>query len=468
MALVTEGQVVKPYGFTKGFERAVATMLCASAQFYARVGTGITAEALATEEAQQAVLAVQEIARETGTGPGSCLLVVQRLRRWANSGKVTFELVTRVSDMFDTALDAGLPPLESTVTELTPVLQQRIRDRAVRSAIEAYGKGEALTDAMQLEEEAQRVGKGDGDLGLLLGEETLRELQALARVERLPTGVLELDAEIGGLPRGGLGFFLGAPGDGKSMGLSQVAAVSMLTGALTVYASLELPRSIVNARVVAAATNIAINELTSNEDLARERMMALKQAGAAGFVSQYFSPQTTTVRDLASWVDRIEQQYGRKVDTVVVDYADKLGAPLRPGQREQSEYTVQRDVYEGLRHYGVETERFMWTASQATRQKDKRKRLDLNDTADSMHKGRVADLVVTINLEDEATMVSLYTAKNRHGKSRFAVGPMPLDWAFGRLTALEMPVMWTPAGRTIQLLNGGQKTQAGGPNNGGW
>jgi hypothetical protein len=126
---------------------------------------------------------------------------------------------------------------------------------------------------------------------------------------------------------------------------------------------------------------------------------------------------------------------GRTLDMLIVDYGDKL-VSAHKNKDDKNSYTSARDVFEGLRVYAVEKKLFCWTASQANRQKDRKKTLDLNDTADSMHKVRVADLVITINLRNEATEIVFYVAKNRTGKSRGEAGPLPVDFATGRIAPI--------------------------------
>jgi hypothetical protein len=151
-----------------------------------------------------------------------------------------------------------------------------------------------------------------------------------------------------------------------------------------------------------------------------------------------FTPYATTLEDIKEWVDQCEQFYGRKMDLLVVDYADKVGAKAKKGEQQSNEYTSGRVVYEGLRIYADARKMFCWTASQANRQKDRKKVLDLNDVADSLHKIRVADLVVTLNLqgEGEETEVVLNIAKHRTGRSRVKIGPLPCAYELGQVVAV--------------------------------
>ncbi len=427
----------KPYNLDPVFEKAVVTLTCSNPRFYGRVGTVLDPELLKLDASKHAVRAAHAIYQDVGHGPSAGVLVIQRLRSWMQDGKLTLEAVKAVADLFDDAEDSGMPDAESVIAELAPILQQRMRDEAVLAAIESHGKKGDLSRVLALESKAARIGVADTSVGTVLGTESWNEMASLRELERLPTGIIELDGVLdGGLVRGGLGVAVGASGDGKSMMLSHIAGVSLPTGLFVGYATLELPRAEVLARVKANITGIPINALKAGETKeARARLEAL--AGRLGkFVVMDFTPYATTIEDIKEWVDACEQFYGRKMDLLVVDYGDKVGVKAKKGDQ-SSEYTSGRVVYEGLRIYAHERKTFCWTASQANRQKDKKKVLDLNDVADSMHKIRVADLVVTLNLqgEGEDLQVVLNVAKHRTGRSRVKVGPFPCAYEIGQVVA---------------------------------
>jgi hypothetical protein len=67
----------------------------------------------------------------------------------------------------------------------------------------------------------------------------------------------------------------------------------------------------------------------------------------------------------------------------------------------------------------------------------------LNDVADSMHKIRVADLVITLNLQDEDAedpSIVFNIAKHRTGKAKVKIGPMPTEYERGRLCPIVEPL----------------------------
>ncbi len=431
-----------PYNLDPLFECLMVTLACTSMRFYGRIGAAIDPELLKNETAKVAMRAAHQIAADVGHGPAKPLMVIQRLRRWMNDGKLTLEAVKEVAEYFDEAEDCGLPDEDSVIAELAPLIQQRIRDDAVTAAIESYGKAGDLSKVVELANKADRIGEVDTSVGTILGSESFAEVTAMKDLVRLSTGVLELDSVLdGGLQNGGLGILVGGSGDGKSMGLSHIGGTAFLESLFVAYATLELPREVVLARVKANITGVPINTMLAGEVKEAKRRLAELQHRIGRFVVQEFAPKVTTVEDIKQWVENVELQAGRKIDVLIIDYGDKLGAKAKKGEQ-QNEYTGALAVFEGLRTYAAHRKIFCWTASQASRQKDSKKRLDLNDVADSMHKIRVADLVITLNLRDADTdepQILFYVAKHRTGKSRVEVGPMPTEYERGRICPILEP-----------------------------
>ncbi len=434
---------VAPYNFSPGFECAVISLACSKPRFYGRIAHELDPDMLNNAACKLALKAAHAINTDTGHGPSSTVLVIQRLRAWMADGKVAFEAISAVNDVFDDAEDAGLIDEEGIIAELAPMLSLRIRDDAVQSAIESYAKHGDLAKVVAMESRAVRMGQVDTSVGTILGSDSFSEIQKLRELERLKTGVVELDSVLdGGLQRAGLGVIIGGSGDGKSMMLSHISGVSILGGLHVAYATLELPVAVVLARIKSNLTGIPINTILGPErGVAECKERLAKMAPRLGrCVVQEFPPQATTVEDLKDWVRRVEEQAGRAIDLLVVDYADKLTAKVKRGEKDSSEYTMGLLVYEGLRTYSAERKMFCWTASQSTRQKDRKKKLDLNDVADSMHKIRVADLVITLNLEDdgENPQITFNVAKHRTGRSRVTVGPLPAEYECGRVCSVVL------------------------------
>jgi len=431
-----------PYNLDADFERQVVTLVCCRPRFLGRLRSALDPECFNLPASKLAVQACLAVARDLGHGPDSALVVIQRLRRWMGEGKVTQADIQDVADVFDAAEDAGLLAEDEVLGELTPLLRRRAEREAVETAVKAFQKRGDLGDAFDQMERARRIGTNDSSVGTIVGPESFGQLERLRQVQRLPTGILELDDVLaGGVMRGTESMFLGGPGDGKSMGLMQVACNAARMGFHVGIATLELPEPIQLARCKANLTGFCIDDiLDAPDDPQFHKALADVQAvpGFGRIVVKEFSPLATTVEDLRDWVKDAEADWGFPMDVLVVDYADKL--TVRSGLRKDDNgYTIGRLVYESLRVFASETSRWVWTASQATRGEGgkKQKKLDLGDTSDSMHKVRVADLVISLNARDDGTQMVFYVAKNRLGSSRKTVGPLPVEWERARIAPLN-------------------------------
>lgn len=425
------------YGFEPEFERALITLCCSRPTMYGRVGSALDPEGIDSEVARLALQAARAIAEDLGRGPDKAVIVIQRLRRWQQQGRVTQEQIEAVNDLFDQAEDAGLPAEESIISEVAPVLRRRYQQAAVEMAMDEYAKRGDFAQVAQIIEKAQRVGEADTSVGTRLGSASFDAIEQIRHMERLPTGIPELDMVLdGGLWRGAEAMVVGGAGDGKSMFLSHQASEGLMLGLHVLMATLELPEAVVLSRIKSNLTGVPINNILDGQmDVAKQRLENMSgQIGTC--VVKYFSPHTTTVEDIKEWLKACEDREGRPVDLLVIDYADKLTAKV---DRDSGEYKAMRVVYEGLRILAVDRKLWCWTASQKRRSAEKgKKKADVDDVADSIHKSRVADMVITLNARgDENDQLLFHVAKNRLGRSHVSVGPLPHDFSCGRVVPVN-------------------------------
>lgn len=426
----------EPYGFDPDFERAVVTLAASKRNFWSKIGYALDPESVSLPGSRLALETCGQLARELGHGPGSCLIVVQRLTRQMNDGKITLDQVRSVDALFEAAEDFGLPDVEVVVQELAPVIRRRMQSHAIMTAHDQYARRGDFRNVVEGLERAARVGLVDSSVGTLVGAAGFSEIDALSTLVRLPTGILELDMQMrDSLHRGGLGVWLGGSGDGKSQALINQAAYGMSREKLFVgVGTLELPRPVQLARLSANLTGIPTNQIMENAADKAEAKRRLEVMGPhiGMCIVEEFPPHATTVRDIVDWIDRVAEVYGRPFDLLCLDYGDKLYDPKVKGD---NEYLAMRYVFEGLRRdVAVAYNMWVWTGAQAGRPtKDAGKRLELHHVSDSMHKVRVADIVVTLNARDEGAQLLYFVAKNRLGRSRFQVGPVPTDFERARM-----------------------------------
>lgn len=430
---------VETYQFSPEFERAVTYLSCCRARFYGRVGAYLDDDAMPSAPAKLAIRAARAIAKDNGTGPDSSILVIQRLHRWRHEGQVTHEEILAVNDLFDAAEDSGLPDEEQVIKELAPMLRRRMESVAVKTAMDEYAKRGDFTKVVNIINKAAAIGASDTSLGDKLGGSSFDLIDQLRYIDRLPLGCTELDIALGGgQPRGQMSVFVGGPGGGKSMQLSQTGAYSMMNGLFVGYATFELPPPIILARLVSAITGITIDSIMEGNSDARQRIEATPLGPC---VVKEFTANVSTVADVKGWVERLEQEFSRPLDLLVVDYADKIAVPNSGKDKDKSSYKAMEVVYEDLRIYGHVKKMWTMTASQSSRKDSKKTKqhLDLENMADSINKARVADLVVTLNASEENDEITYFIAKNRTGQSRKAIGPLPTDYACGLVCPIVRP-----------------------------
>ena len=427
----------EPYPFEVRFARIVATLACTSQAFYARVGKYLEADAFPDEQCKLAVRTAKLVAGEAGRGPDSALIIIQRLRRQMHEGTVTQDQIEAVNDMFDEVEDVGVPDTELVLAEVVPVLKRRLERDALERGFASYHKRGDMSAVSEALAEARRIGEVDTDLGTVLGQGSFEAMERLKQVQRLPTGVLELDDVLRGGPmRGTESMFLAGSGTGKSMGLIQVAVHAALVGHHVAFATMELPEPIILARMKACMTGIPIDAILDDPDKCGVKPALAKLIQGRPFgriVVKYFPAGATTVGDLTSWAGDVAKEH--PISLLVADYFDKCG--VAPHHKNKSKYDQGELVYEEGRLWAQENGLWLWTASQAKRKADKKtQRVVQDDVADSINKIRVADLVVSLSSSEDG-LIKWYIAKNRLGIAEIEVGPMPHDFACARIAPVD-------------------------------
>lgn len=434
----------EPYQLDPDFEKVVLLYAASKAKFWAVAGHVLDPDCMAHPLAKILLETIRIIAKESGHGPESTIIVIQRLQRRMYEGKVTKDQIKEVFNLFEDAEDLMPPPMEAITDELLPVLKRRLQSQAILLSHDEFAKKGDFAVVRQVLDKAASLGKTEEIASVTLDASGVSEINQ--NFVRLPTGIFDLDSQINfGLPIKQLGVWIGGTGDGKSMCLTHQAAEGVRQKLLVGFATLELPKAMQLARLYSNLVGVSVNDIIeldkSRKEVVRRVNMLNGSVGACEVAE--FPPYATTVRDLSHWIDQCEQKHGVPMKLLCVDYADKLYEPKAAG-RDSNEYTIMRYVYEGLRRdIAVARDMWVWTASAAKGQSAKEKKgvRDTNSAADSIHKVRIADMVNTLNFDEDTNMLTIFNAKNRTGKSRFKVGPFVTDYEKGRVVPLAKELM---------------------------
>lgn len=428
----------EPYDFDPRFEACVLFYVCSDSKFWAAAGRELEVDSFSLAPAKALCEAARQLHKE-GVPP-SCLGVLQRLRATVSAGKLEARLLEESDALFESVLELQPKPpsAEAVLSELIPLLKRRLQSKAVLLSHQQWASRGDFTVVAATLARAERLGRGEEQPGVQLGAAGFRAIAEVGALERLPTGVFELDQQIGGLWRGAVGFWLGRSGGGKSMALIHQTATAVLQKRrFTGFVTLELPQSLQLARLYAHLTGVPVNLILDNPAQRAEsqrRMASLEpMIGICEVVE--LPAHGTSPQDLDHWIDSQEQKHSQKMEVLVVDYADLLTAPVPRG--ESNDYVMMRQVYLGLQKLAKGRNMWVWTGSQAGRGKGTKKAdseyLDLESVADSMNKSRIADMVLSLNPREEGQF-EIFVAKHRLGRAGYAVGPLPSEFELARLT----------------------------------
>lgn len=424
-------QKSESYCLDPSFEHVVGVLCSTSPKFYGVIGYAVDPEAISQEGVRLLVRAAQAVAKETGRGPSDHKIVVQRIRRWVEEGKVTHKALDEAIDVLS---ETSTPSDEAqVVNELRAVIKRRMEAQAVRAAMEEYSRRGDFDQVLKLLQRARSVGTTDTSVGLRLGPGSFDEIRRMRHLDRMPFGIPELDMALsGGLPRGCAALFMAKSGGGKSMALSHVSADLINKSHFVAYATLELPPVEVMARVKANLTGVPISKILHEDEREAEERIEELLPTLGTFVCKSFPAKITTVAHIEDWIKELEQEEGYPCDLVVIDYIDKMASS---NKNDRSPYEIQGTVAEEFRLFVERTGKWGLSASQARRSagKEKNRRLDQDDMADSINKVRAIDLLVTINPDSSGEQYEYYVAKFRFGRGEFSVGPFPHDLPLGRL-----------------------------------
>ena len=434
---ITSG--VEPYGFAVEFERALITLCCSNRDVYSRVGAQLEPKALSEASAQHLLKAVQAIASEMGEGPSSTLTVAQRLKAWREDGKITHEQIKEAGAYLDAAEDAGLPNPAEVIKEAAIVLKKRAQRASVKKALDTMAKG---GDFRKLGEEiaaTERIGEAELTLGDSLHSNVLDVIAASNNSSRFSSGCTEFDHACGGGLPLGYTLFLGREKSGKSMVLSSIAADAIWRGKNVAIATLELDTHKQLERVLANLLDIPLDEIQGGSELSKRRYKQIEN-GLGKITAKRFSPETPAT-EITRWVERVQETWEAKVDLLVVDYIDLVGSGKKG---EDSDYKAQKIVGNIFRDHALQHRYYVISASQARRSSGGlNKGLDVDDVADSMHKVRIADLVIAMRMNpDTKDMVDWYVILNRNGTDRTGTGELPTCRAMAQMFPVARPTPW--------------------------
>lgn len=177
------------------------------------------------------------------------------------------------------------------------------------------------------------------------------------------TGITGLDNEIGGgLAKEELGMLIIPTGVGKTTLLSKFANTAYQAGANVLQIFFEDKKKDIQRKHLSAYTNVPINELHKHKDLVKKASYLAKENGGKLILKKCPS-LVTTVPHIVQYIRYLETVKKIKIDMLILDYIDCLGASKISEDSNANEGTIIRQLESLTAEFNIAT----WTAAQGNR-----------------------------------------------------------------------------------------------------
>ena len=425
-----------PYELDPKFERIVVFYACNNRKFYTAIGKAVDPDAMDSEAGALAVRAAHAIRQETGNPPRSATIVIQRIRSWHVEGRATMAELRDVYDLFESVEnDSCVPDWEDVRDELVPLIRARHRREAAREGMRAMQAGSDLQGAIRKMEKAERLGIYDDSLGLKFAVSDYSEIDALRFGDRAPFRIYDLDKVLSGGPARGTAMLVSAKsGGGKTTCMSHWACEQWLAGLSVCYASFELSKGLIEAKFRAKASGMPCAEFMSgNSANARavvDRRILTDHPDRGHLYIQRFRSSIHKWEDVIEWQHECAEDCGHLPQVLIVDPIHKVAKP----HEKMPMYEAQGFVMDAMHDYAEESNIWVGTTSQPQRGAKDRKIIQGDDLGESQKKIEGCDLFMSMNKRgDKLNEIYYWVGKHRAGESEVGAGPIPHDFAYGRL-----------------------------------
>lgn len=237
---------------------------------------------------------------------------------------------------------------------------------------------------------------------------------------RIKTRFKRLDKIMnGGLAPEQMGLILGHTNVGKSIAAMNFAFYAAAAEIPTLYISTEMSKEIIDTRIdsrfMARPTEDFFRHNFTRFDLEEfeDRRARLKKRFSGNLLTVATPMNTLTRSMIEGYIDEINDRGGKQVKLIVIDCGDHMvpEVPIREIRHQQIA------VYWDLKSLIATRQIACWATVHASG--DKKALLTEFDMAESKDKGKIADLIITLNQTVKERMddrLRLYVAKNRTGE----------------------------------------------------
>lgn len=306
----------------------------------------------------------------------------------------------------------------------------------IKDKILSFGKRQALVDAVlesaeilekqpdtqynqieKLVKDAMLVGEDVNDLGLDVYENIEERFQSYTEdedvIERIPTGMVELDKCLGGgVGRGELCVVIAPPGKGKTTTLISMAAQAVEEGYNVLHVSLENNEKQILRNYDLRLLKKNLDYIRDNVDKSIAAMFNIKKFKRGKLKIKKYPTKSATITTIRCLLDQLKVVEDFVPDVLVVDY----GMILKPERNYQDKRSGIEEIYENLRALGDEYNCAIYTAAQGNRGSLSKKIVTTADLAECFSIANTADICFALcqtMKEKSQGIMRGFLAKNR-------------------------------------------------------
>jgi hypothetical protein len=359
-------------------------------------------------------------------------ILLQEVTQAHDMGKMSFDEYMMVHDACVDIWHRKHPSDDATWESVGRSMKSSKRMSLVNKIIEKAGQRGSLAEFIPQISAVESLGTMNAIRAFNVtqsADTAFAAIKAMQGMKRIGVGNPELDMLMkGGAPYKTLTVFVGMTGVGKSMLLTQTMAHNILMGKPCALVTLELPFEYQAARVVAPLVGMTIDQVTDRPDDAAEILRKLDLPPL--WILE--SDEGTSVQDIR---EGLRNSCGNDYEVVLIDYLDLLGGGAAVTKAD-NDYKIGGRATKDLRKWAMQDNIVLFSASQPQRQGKNKKTgpLGTEDLADSQHKSRVSDNVISVNVEptdDGSEKVYAYLAKFRTGVPRKRTPAFPFNSSYG-------------------------------------
>lgn len=222
-------------------------------------------------------------------------------------------------------------------------------------------------------------------------------IRQVGLVAPVGTGVPTIDDALeGGLDVGEIGLFIGPTHRGKTRSLVNLGVHALKYGRSVCHIIVcDSTAQRIARRYDSTLCNKLYSAIRDTPDLLKKRLRYIQKRGGRLVIKEYdkFAP---TPSDLRHWL-KTQYQEGKKFDVLIIDYLDEM----KPDRHYKEFRFESRDLTSAVRRLASEFKLPIWTASQGNRKSMEKRTVGLEDVAEDIWKSNIADVVVTLNQNDE-------------------------------------------------------------------